>query len=335
MAISAEEQEVLDDVAKKKRKIQGEKELLKEMADARKKRKKPKFGSKPKPKDEEEPKKKKAKPLKKKAEAKKPAAKKPAAKKPAAKKKKVAKKKPAAKKTAAVNPNGRSKLGSRGNLLKALSKATNSTPAKSSKGVGPTDPNANKSKAATKYKRPIKDVKGTNKTVNPKAIPDGTKIGPAGERHGSSAKPKITGKLLGRLLKAGGALAGGPIGAIAAGTTLYNMLNPDNGKARSGGSRPGFGGKRKKQAAKAVVAKTAAAKTAPKAVEKTETTTSKKTASSSFGTAFRKARDAGLKTFTWPASGGKSYSTATKDDVKKSGSKNLREHLNKQNKKSK
>ena len=332
MAISAEEQEVLDDVAKKKRKIQGEKELLKEMADAEKRRKKPKFGSKPKPKDEEEPKKKKAKPLKKKAEAKKPAAKKPAAKKPAAKKKKVAKKKPAAKKTAAVNPNGRSKLGSRGNLLKALSKATNSTPAKSSKGVGPTDPNANKSKAATKHKRPIKDVKGTNKTVNPKAIPDGTKIGPAGERHGSSAKPKITGKLLGRLLKAGGALAGGPIGAIAAGTTLYNMLNPDNGKARSGESRPGFGGKRKKQAAKAVVAKTAAAKTAPKAAEKTETTTSKKTASSSFGAAFKKARASGVSKFTWK---GKSYSTATKDDVKKSGSKNLREHLNKQNKKSK
>jgi len=48
---------------------------------------------------------------------------------------------------------------------------------------------------------------------------------------------------------------------------------------------------------------------------------------SSFGAAFRKAKDAGQKIFTWPK-GGKSYSTATKDDVKKSGSKDLRGHLN-------
>ena len=51
---------------------------------------------------------------------------------------------------------------------------------------------------------------------------------------------------------------------------------------------------------------------------------------SSFGAAFRKAKDDGLKVFPW---NGKSYSTATKDEVKKSGSKNLREHLNKLNKK--
>jgi len=46
----------------------------------------------------------------------------------------------------------------------------------------------------------------------------------------------------------------------------------------------------------------------------------------SFGAAFKAARKAGKQTFKWQ---GKSYSTATKDDVKKSKSKDLREHLNK------
>ena len=72
-----------------------------------------------------------------------------------------------------------------------------------------------------------------------------------------------------------------------------------------------------------------------KPTEDKKTAAKKTTTTSSFGAAFKKARKEGLSTFTWPADGGKSYSTATKDDVKKSGSKNLREHLNKQNKKSK
>jgi len=46
----------------------------------------------------------------------------------------------------------------------------------------------------------------------------------------------------------------------------------------------------------------------------------------SFGAAFKAARKEGKQTFKWQ---GKSYSTATKDDVKKSKSKDLREHLNK------
>ena len=47
----------------------------------------------------------------------------------------------------------------------------------------------------------------------------------------------------------------------------------------------------------------------------------------SFGAAFKRHKAAGEKIFTH--TDGKSYSTASADDVKKSGSKDLREHLNK------
>ena len=199
----------------------------------------------------------------------------------------------------------------------------------SSKAVGPTDPNANKSKATQKVGRQEKVVKGTNRTVKPKAIPDGTKIGPAGERISPQSK-KTPSKLLSKLARFGKGAArfAGPAGvAITAGSLLASLI-PENTKGGGIGGRKGQAGRTgvdPKKAAKKPVATAAAKKTAAK----------KTTTTSSFGAAFKKARKAGLSTFTWPADGGKSYSTATKDDVKKSGSKNLREHLNKQNKKSK
>lgn len=66
----------------------------------------------------------------------------------------------------------------------------------------------------------------------------------------------------------------------------------------------------------------------PKATA-TSTPAKKSSGRSEFGAAFAKARKSGVATFTHK---GKSFSTATKDDVKKSGSKNLREHLNKKRK---
>ena len=189
----------------------------------------------------------------------------------------------------------------------------------SSKAVGPTDPNANKSKATQKFKRQEKVVKGTNKTVNPKAIPDGTKIGPAGERISPQSK-KVPSKLLSKLANFGKGAAkfaagrGSPLSLALLSQKVGegSDIVPKDAKLSSG-----F----KPTEAKKPAAKKPAAK--------------KTTTTSSFGAAFKKARKEGLSTFTWPANGGKSYSTATKDDVKKSGSKNLREHLNKQNKKSK
>ena len=68
-------------------------------------------------------------------------------------------------------------------------------------------------------------------------------------------------------------------------------------------------------------------KTVPTETKKAPTETKKApTEPSSFGAAFRKNKDAGKSKFSW---NGKSYTTSTKDEVKKSGSKNLREHENK------
>jgi hypothetical protein len=348
--LSAEDKRILAEIkaeqAARKKSKGGAKDLQKELKDAKAKRKTPKFNSKgqltanaeekkpaAKKKVVKKPEAKKKKPVVKKKvvkkpEAKKPVVKKPAAKKPAAKKK-VAKKKVAKKKVnisrgkpvPVTNPNGKAAISQR-------TSARGNAASTGSKAVGQVDPNNKTGKQVTQYKRPIKDVKGTNTTVKPKAIPDGTKIGPAGERHGSSAKPKSSGKFLSRLLKGGAALTGGPLAAIAAGATLYNMVNPDKTKARSGKSKAGFGTKKKKQAKTSAATATSAASASQTSSESTQGASS----SSSFGAAFKKARASGVSKFTWK---GKSYSTATKDDVKKSGSKNLREHLNKQNKKSK
>ena len=164
-------------------------------------------------------------------------------------------------------------------------------------------------------------------------------VGPAGERISPQSK-KVPSKLLGRLANVGKTAArfAGPAGlAITAGSLLASLI-PENTKGGGIGGRKGQAGRTGVDPKKVKDKPKTSAATATSAASASQTSsesTQGASSSSSFGAAFRKAKDAGLKTFTWPSSGGKSYSTATKDDVKKSGSKNLREHLNKQNKKSK
>ena len=162
-------------------------------------------------------------------------------------------------------------------------------------------------------------------TVKPKVKASSSTVGPAGDRISPQSK-KVPSKLMNKVLSVGKNVVGGPVGALGAAATLYNMVHPDKVKERTGPSKAGFGTKKTTPKTTQAVTSTDVKKdTGKKDTGKKEATTA-----SSFGTAFRKAKDDGLKVFPW---NGKSYSTATKDEVKKSGSKNLREHLNKQNKK--
>ena len=197
----------------------------------------------------------------------------------------------------------------------AVKKRNRKTVQKSSKAVGPSHPSAGQSKSVTPYKRQIKDVQGTSRTVQPKALPDGTKIGSAGERHGSSKPPFNYTSILKNIFK---------IGKSTLSPLLIALRSEELGKGSD-----------------IVPAKLASVikKTDPP-VKKTDPPVKKtdppvksedkaepaKTSSTSFKEEFAKNRAAGKPNFTW---NGKSYSTATKDDVKKSGSKNLREHENK------
>jgi hypothetical protein len=355
--------EIKAEIAEKKKSKGGAKDLVKELADAKKARKVPKFNSKGQSAAKEEAKKPAAKKKKvlKKPEAKKPAAKKkPEAKKPAAKKKKVLKK-PAAKKTRkTVSKLVKSlKKGSKAGNLKPDSPKTpkqkfiqslkdsrtkpekpTSAKAKPKSTGSTTNPNGSakikqtsaRGKASTtggsttgnksviKSNSRIKDVKGTNTTAKPKLLRGPATIGPAGERISPQSK-KVPSKLMNKVLSVGKNVVGGPLGALGAAATLYNMVHPDKVKERTGPSKAGFGTKKPKPKPTQAATST---------TDKKDTGKKKSTTVSSFGAAFRKAKDDGLKVFPW---NGKSYSTATKDEVKKSGSKNLREHLNKQNKK--
>ena len=373
-----------DEAAKKKAKGSA-KDFAKELADAKKARKVPKFNSKGVSANKEEEKKKPA--AKKKAVAKKKVVKKPEAKKPEAKKKVVAKKKPEAKKK--VVKRTRKPVSKLLNSLKKGSKNGSLKPTvpqtpkekllqslkdsrKSPEKPASTKPEAKKPEAkkpvakalsaesktstnpkirrktvnTSRGKPPTKtkvDVRRTggpkfgagNKTATAKKTPPKTTppkpkllrgpstIGPAGERIGGNPSSVKKG---GKLASVGkNLLRFGPLAAVSAGSMLYNAVHPDEVKKRSGPSKAGFGTKKPKpttaQAATSSVAST---------TDKKDTGKKKTTTTSSFGAAFRKAKDAGEKVFPW---NGKSYSTATKDEVKKSGSKNLREHLNKQNKK--
>ena len=285
-----------------------QKALLKELKEAAAKRKTPMFNAKGELTANAEEKKKPA--VKKKATAKKkPAAKKTEAKKPAAKKteakKKVVKKKVVKKKVVKKK------------AVKKPSKLLQSL--KAARGKPPT-PKTTQSK----MRQSLKAARGKPPT------PKGTTIGPAGERIGGNTSVKKGG----RLASVGKNLLrfGGPLAALSVGASVYNAVHPDKVKKRTGESKAGFGTKKEK---KKPITSAATATTVANASQTSSESTqgaSSSSQSSSFGTAFRKAKDAGEKTFTWPK-GGKSYSTATKDEVKKSGSKNLREHLNKQNKK--
>jgi hypothetical protein len=162
--------------------------------------------------------------------------------------------------------------------------------------------------------------------------PKGTTIGPAGERIGGNTSVKKGG----RLASVGKNLLrfGGPLAALSVGASVYNAVHPDKVKKRTGESKAGFGTKKEK---KKPITSAATATTVANASQTSSESTqgaSSNSQSSSFGAAFKEAKAAGQRVFTWPkGKSGKSYSTVTKDEVKKSGSKNLREHLNKQNKK--
>ena len=245
----------------------------------------------------------------------KPASEKPEAKKPEAKK-------PEAKKTEAKKP-----------VAKALS--AESKPSTNDK-IRRKKVNTSRGKPPKKTKVDVRRTGGPkfgagNKTatdkpkVKPKVKASSSTVGPAGDRISPQSK-KVPSKLMNKVLSVGKNVVGGPVGALGAAATLYNMVHPDKVKERTGPSKAGFGTKKTTPKTTQAVTSTDVKKdTGKKDTGKKEATTA-----SSFGTAFRKAKDDGLKVFPW---NGKSYSTATKDEVKKSGSKNLREHLNRLNKK--
>jgi hypothetical protein len=306
-----------------------QKALLKELKEAAAKRKTPMFNAKGELTANAEEKKKPA--VKKKATAKKTEAKKPAAKKPAAKKteakkpaaKKTEAKKPAAKKTEAKKKVVKKKVVKKKvvkkKAVKKPSKLLQSL--KAARGKPPT-PKTTQSK----MRQSLKAARGKPPT------PKGTTIGPAGERIGGNTSVKKGG----RLASVGKNLLrfGGPLAALSVGASVYNAVHPDKVKKRTGESKAGFGTKKEK---KKPITSAATATTVANASQTSSESTqgaSSSSQSSSFGAAFKEAKAAGQRVFTWPkGKSGKSYSTVTKDEVKKSGSKNLREHLNKQNKK--
>ena len=189
-------------------------------------------------------------------------------------------------------------------------------------------PNTTPSKTSgnSKMKQSLRGARGKPLT------PNANNVGPAGERIGGSSKTTIekggqrskASTKGGRLAKVGKNLLkfAGPLAAISAGSALYDSVHPDKVKKRTGESKAGFGTKKTKPTTAQAATSSVASTTDKKGTGDKQTATT-----SSFGAAFRKAKDAGQKIFTWPK-GGKSYSTATKDDVKKSGSKDLRGHLN-------
>jgi len=183
-----------------------------------------------------------------------------------------------------------------------------------------------KTSGNSKMKQSLRGARGKPVTPNTNSV------GPAGERIGGNPKTAKVGtnklgtfgKSLGKkLLRLRGpllmALQSEKLGG---GTDMIDPKNPP--KLYSGFKQTAPTAKKKKE--------TAAKVATPKSETKKDTPKKKATTAMSFGAKFKKERKAGKSTFMW---NGKSYSTATKDDVKASGSKNLREHLNKQNKKSK
>jgi len=276
------------------------------------------------------------KPTVKKPEAKKPEAKKPTVKKPTVKKPTVKKptvKKPTVKKPTVKKPTVKKPTVKKPTVKKPVSKLAKSLKkpkVKKTEAKKPTvkaKPNTTPSKTSgnSKMKQSLRGARGKPLT------PNANNVGPAGERIGGSSKTTIEkGGQRSKASTKGGKLASvgknllrfGPLAAVSAGSMLYNAVHPDEVKKRSGPSKAGFGTKKTKPTTAQAATSSVASTTDKKGTGDKQTATT-----SSFGAAFRKAKDAGQKIFTWPK-GGKSYSTATKDDVKKSGSKDLRGHLN-------
>ena len=288
--------EIEADAASKKTSKSKAKALIKEIKDAAAKRKTPKFNSKGQAQDNKTP-----------------------TKKPEAKKKK-----PVAKKLSAESkPSTNAKI-RRKKVNISRGKPVPVTKVDVRRSGGPKFGAGNKP-ATDKPAKAKPAVKASSSTV-----------GPAGERISPQSK-KVPSKLLGRLANVGKTAArfAGPAGlAITAGSLLASLI-PENTKGGGIGGRKGQAGRKGVDPKKVKDKPKTSAATATSAASASQTSsesTQGASSSSSFGAAFKKARASGVSKFTWK---GKSYSTATKDDVKKSGSKNLREHLNKQNKKSK
>jgi len=107
--------------------------------------------------------------------------------------------------------------------------------------------------------------------------------------------------------------------------SIMKEIESKTGKATGQGVFASSAAKKKEPAKKTTTAKKAPApKKAPPAA--------KKDTSMTFKQAFAAARKANKKEFTWK---GKKYAAVTKTEVKKSGSKNLREYLNKKSGKGK
>jgi hypothetical protein len=174
-------------------------------------------------------------------------------------------------------------------------------------------------------------------TVKPKVKASSSNVGPAGDRI-SPQRTKVPSKLLSRLATVGKGAArfAGPAGLAITGASLLASLIPENTKGGGIGGRKGQAGytgvdpKKAKNKDKTGAATATSVTNASQTSSESTQGASSSSQSSSFGAAFKKAKASGVSKFSW---NGKSYSTATKDEVKKSGSKNLREHLNKQNKK--
>jgi len=173
--------------------------------------------------------------------------------------------------------------------------------------------------------------------VKPKVKASSSTVGPAGDRI-SPQRTKVPSKLLGRLATVGKGAArfAGPAGLAITAASLLASLIPENTKGGGIGGRKGQAGytgvdpKKAKNKAKTGAATAISVDNASQTSSESTQGASSNSQSSSFGAAFKKAKASGVSKFSW---NGKSYSTATKDEVKKSGSKNLREHLNRLNKK--
>ena len=166
-------------------------------------------------------------------------------------------------------------------------------------------------------KRTTPNIQRPNKAKNLNVPKKPDTIGPAGERHGRpEPKPKDNSNVK-KFVKGAAKRAAGVAGLLLHSEKLGVGSDKPTGEIWEGA-------KELTQAeADAYLNKVKALPPAKDGTPRHEMTLKGNT---SFGAAFKAARKAGKQTFKWQ---GKSYSTATKDDVKKSKSKDLREHLNK------
>lgn len=166
-----------------------------------------------------------------------------------------------------------------------------------------SNPSVKRTNPDVKRTTPNKQRPNKAKNLNVPKKPD--TIGPAGERHGRpNPKPKANSDVK-KFVKGAAKRAAG-----VAGLLLHSEKLGD-------GSGP---------VARVSKDLHESVKPLPPAKDGTPRHEMTLKGNTSFGAAFKAARKAGKQTFKWQ---GKSYSTATKDDVKKSKSKDLREHLNK------